>query len=179
MDLIPSSGETGEPGSPDAKFKFIRRYKKNQRSAQSRERRISKRHIHRSNSLINRKLLRSSLYGQTPAIIKSKLKESRSVRKSGAFKRPISMCEKSTVKVDGKSAQRGLISSDAQERIFFNTRNSSFIGTYNTRSLKAKWRRHELVCYCVDRKIEVLAIQEHRIIFKSDDPIKKEKYGND
>ena len=179
MNLIPSRGETGEPGSPDAKFRYMRIYKKNQRSAQSRERRICKRKSHRLNSRANRKILRLSLCGQSPAEIKSKFKESRSGRKSGAFKRPISLDEKSTVIVDGKIAQRGLIRTDAQKRIFFNARNSTFIGTYNTRTLKTKWRRHELICYCVSRGIEVLAIQEHRIVFKSDDPIRKEKYGND
>ena len=100
------------------------------------------------------------------------------MRKSGAFKRPISLDEKSIVKVDGTIAQRGLEQAEVQNQVYFNARHSTYIGTYNTRTLKAKWRRHELICYCESKGIEVLAIQEHRIIFKSDDPIRKEKYGN-
>ena len=53
------------------------------------------------------------------------------------------------------------------------------MGTFNTRTLSAKWRRHELVCYCIAKDIEVLAIQEHRIHFKSDDPIRRECFGNE
>jgi hypothetical protein len=86
--------------------------------------------------------------------------------------------EKATVKVDSL-AQRGHLQVNAHKRVFFNARSSTKIGTYNSRTLKAKWRRHELVCYCVREGIEILAIQEHRILFKSDDPIRKEHYGND
>ena len=32
MNLIPFRGETEEPGSPDAKFRIMRRFKNNQRS---------------------------------------------------------------------------------------------------------------------------------------------------
>ena len=182
MNLVPSRGKTGEPGSPDAKFRCMRIYKKNQRSAQSRENRKCKRKYHRSAARANHKFLKSSLCGQSPAEIKSKLKDSRSVRKSGAFKHNktpsfISVDEKSAATADG-IAQRGLIRGDSRKRIFFNARNSTFIGTYNARTLTAKWRRHELVCYSVKNGIEVFAIQEHRIVFKSDDPIRKEHYGN-
>ena len=166
MNLIPSRGKTGEPGSPDAKFRYMKKYKKNQRSAQSMERRRCKRKAHRINSRTNRKILRISLCHLTPAEIKSKFKLSRRVRKSGAFKRPISLVETSTVIVDdGKLAQRGQTSTNPLNKVFFNTRQSSYIGTFNSKSLKAKWKRHELVCYCVSRSIEVLAIQEHRILF--------------
>ena len=68
---------------------------------------------------------------------------------------------------------------EPKKEIFFNARKSANVGTYNCRTLKAKWRRHELVCYCTNKNIEVLAIQEHRIIFQSEDPIRKEKYEND
>ena len=178
MCLIPSRGKTGEPGSPDAKIRCMKIYKKNQRSAQSRENRKCKRQHHRKNSRTNLKFLRALLCGKSPAEIKSKFKESRYVRKSGAFKRPISLDEKSTVKVDGNLAQRGLTPTDTRKQIFFNARNSIFIGTYNSRTLIAKWRRYELLCYCVRTNLELLAIQEHRIYFKSDDPIRKEYYGN-
>ena len=36
-----------------------------------------------------------------------------------------------------------------------------------------------MVSHCVRNGIEELAIQEHRIVFMSEDPIKKEVYGND
>ena len=36
-----------------------------------------------------------------------------------------------------------------------------------------------MVCYCVRKGIEVLAIQEHRIVVVSEDPINKEVYRND
>ena len=102
------------------------------------------------------------------------------MRKSGAFKHPILSIEdeKSTVIVDGKSAQRGPKLVDTQKRIFFNARNSTQIGTYNARTLTAKWRRHELVYFCIERNCEFLAVQEHRIVFKSEDPIKREVFGN-
>ena len=35
-----------------------------------------------------------------------------------------------------------------------------------------------LVSYCIDKGIEILAIQEHRILLKSDDPIRMEQFGN-
>ena len=178
MNLVPSRGKTGEPGSPDARFRSMRTYKKNQRSARSRENRICKRHAHRKSGRANLKAQKSSFIGLSPAEIKSKLKESRCVRKSGAFKHPISMVEKSVVKIDGTPAQRGLLKTDSRKRFFFNARNSTYIGTLNTRTLIAKWRRHELICYCVRKGIEILAIQEHRIFFESDDPIRKEFFGN-
>ena len=149
MNLVPSRGKTGEPGSPDAKFKYMRIYKKNQRSAQSREKRKCKRKYHRSAARTNRKFLKSSMHGKTPAEIKSKLKASRSVRKSGAFKHNKTP---SFTLVDGKSAvttdgiaQRGLLGETAQKQIFFNARNSTYIGKYNSRLLTAKWRRCELI----------------------------------
>ena len=180
MDSIPSRGKAGEPGSPDAKFEFMRKFKKNQRSARSRELRIWKRSQHRRTSRSNFKLLRSLQHGLSPAEIKLKLKVSRCARKSGAFKHPVSLVEKSAFTVDdGKLAQRGPECIDPLKRVFFNTRIRTHIGTYNTRTLTAKWRRHELVSHCVRKGIEVLAIQEHRIVFVSEDPIKKEVYGND
>ena len=36
----------------------------------------------------------------------------------------------------------------------------------------------ELVSFCINKGIEILAIQEHRILFKSDDPIRRERFGN-
>ena len=159
----------------------MRRFKRNQRSARSREFRIWKRREHRRTSRTNFKQLRS-LYlqrGLLSAEIKLNLKVSRCARKSGAFKHPISLVEKSTVSVDGTLAQRGPECLDPLQRTFFNTRIRTNIGTYNSRTLTAKWRRHELVSYCVRKGIEVLAIQEHRIVFVSEDPINKEIYGND
>jgi hypothetical protein len=100
------------------------------------------------------------------------------VRKSSDFKRKNPKVVKSALQVDESIAQRGPIQVDSRKRIFFNARNSTFIGTYNTRTLSAKWRRHELISYCVRKGVEILAIQEHRIVFKSDDPIRKEHYGN-
>ena len=121
------------------------------------ERRRCKRKAHRINSHTNRKILRISLCHLSPAEIKSKFKLSRCVRKSGAFKRPISLDEKSIVKVDGTLAQRGLEQAEVRQQVFFNARHNTYIGTYNTRTLKAKWRRHELICYCESKGIEVLA----------------------
>ena len=132
MNLVPSRGKTEEPGSPDAKFRYVCKYKKNQRSAQSRSQRLCKRRAHRKKSVSNRKILRSSksLRGLTPAEIKLQLKESRCVRKSGAFKRPISLVETSTVVVDeGKLAQRGQTSTNPLNKVFFNTRQSSHLRT--------------------------------------------------
>ena len=37
------------------------------------------------------------------------------------------------------------------------------IATYNVRTLKAKWRQQELVGFLVKKRINVYAIQEHRI----------------
>ena len=89
MVLVPSRGKTGEPGSPDAKFRIMRSYKKNQRSAQSRRTRISKRHLHRIQSRANSKFQRTLFPDLPIAEIKFKFKELRCVRKSSDFKRKI------------------------------------------------------------------------------------------
>ena len=118
-------------------------------------------------------------HGLLSAKIKLNLKVSRCARRNSAFKHPISLVEKSAVSVDGTLAQRGPECLDPLQRTFFNTRIRTNIGTYNSRTLTAKWSRHKFVSYCVRKGIKVLAIQEHRIVFVSKDPINKEVYGND
>ena len=84
------------------------------------------------------------------------------------------MVDKSAFTVDdGKLAQRGPECIDPLKRVFFNTRFSTHIGTYYTRTITGKWRRHKLISHCVRKGIEVLAIKEHRLVFVSEDPIKK------
>ena len=39
------------------------------------------------------------------------------------------------------------------------------VGTFNTRTLSANWKKSELVALCCEKQISVLAIQEHRIYF--------------
>ena len=95
MESLPPRGIAGEPGSPNAKCDLMRKYKKNQRSAKSRRRRVVKRRDFRITSRVNLKVLRISFLqcGLTAAEIGLKLKDTRRVRKSGAFKPPTSSME--------------------------------------------------------------------------------------
>ena len=181
MNSLPSRGQTGNPGLPEAKFDDMQKLKKNRRSVEAWERRKSKRKTFRINSRANLKLLKNSYkqQGLSSVEIRSKLKESRRVRKSGVFDPPrLVVDEKLADSVNGKLAKRGRLQNSLSNEVFFNTRHQSVIGTFNTRTLTAKWRRNELVCYCIHKEIEVLAIQEHRIYFVSDDPIRREQFGN-
>ena len=87
MESLPSRGETGKPGTPDAKLDSVQKFKKNQRSAEAREKRVDKRRHFRKSSRENLKLLRNSYIQQGLSLIeiRSKFKESRRVRKGGAF----------------------------------------------------------------------------------------------
>jgi hypothetical protein len=61
-------------------------------------------------------------------------------------------------------------------------RKSSFVGTLNTRTLKAQWKLYELVIYCQHNQINLLAIQEHRRYFQTnadDDPIRRLHVGHE
>ena len=86
--------------------------------------------------------------------------------------------DNSAILAEGKLAQRGHMRTNRLDKTFFNTRCSVNVGTFNSRTLTAKWRRMELVSYCIQKEIEILAIQEHRIHFNSADPIRRERFGN-
>ena len=109
MDSIPSGSKATVPGSPDANFEFMRKFKKNQISARSRESRIWKKKSTPENFSFYFSISKIfTTWVVSAAEIKLKLKVSRWAWKSGAFKHPISSVEKLPFTVDdGKLAQRG------------------------------------------------------------------------
>ena len=105
MNSLPSRGQTGNPGLPEAKFDDMQKLKKNRRSVEAWERRKSKRKTFRINSRANLKLLKNSYkqQGLSSVEIRSKHKESRRVRKSGVFDPPrLVVDEKLADSVNGK-----------------------------------------------------------------------------
>lgn len=48
---------------------------------------------------------------------------------------------------------------------FISPHQTTNVGTFNTRTLSANWKKSELVALCCEKQISVLAIQEHRIYF--------------
>ena len=58
-------------------------------------------------------------------------------------------------------------------------RSSTFLASFNCRTLTAQWRRYELVNYCIIHRIMILSIQEHRIFFEPSggDPFRREQFG--
>ena len=91
MESLPSRGLAGNSGSPETKLDNMQKLKKNRRSVEAWEKRKSKRKHFRIASRASLKILRKSYrqQGLSSAEIKSKLQESRRVRKSGAFKPPV------------------------------------------------------------------------------------------
>ena len=52
------------------------------------------------------------------------------------------------------------------------------LGSFNCRTLLPVWRRYELAAYTVENKVDILAIQEHRIHFEEDgDPVRRSELG--
>jgi len=174
--LLPLSGQGQEPLTTDAKFRQLM-WTSNQRSAQAIERRRIKRIKFRlKNNSAFRKLKSALKTFLPPAEIKSRLKQLRMDRKGSALDRLPNDIPK---KIDGNQllidniTPCQFISNNAMRDNSINNltksvispRKLTFIGTLNTRSLKAKWKLYELVNYCMKNRIKILAIQEHRIYF--------------
>ena len=62
-------------------------------------------------------------------------------------------------------------------KAFIGTRSARLCGTFNVKSLAEKWRRSELLFYCISKGLVVLAIQEHHIFFEDTNPMRKEQLG--
>jgi hypothetical protein len=67
--------------------------------------------------------------------------------------------------------------SSSSGKAFIGPRSARLCGTFNVKSLAGKWRRSELLFYCISKGIVVLAIQEHHIFFEDKNPIRKEQLG--
>jgi hypothetical protein len=177
---VPSRGQAEEPGSPDAKSENFR-YTKNQRSATAILRRRHKRRLFNTKCKAAYKSLR--LTYSSPAEIKKQLKQLRKERRSCALVPHPVMETLDSTSVLKRSAMRGISNNiiSYSTKPIFNLRSFTFIGSYNTRTLKANWRQAELTSYCFSHHIHILAIQEHRIYFpssKDDDPVRKKSLGN-
>ena len=189
FDSLPSRGQTGKPGSPDAKFESTK-FKKNQRSVNSiswrrQKRRIFRRKCRRLHSSSARKELRKHF----PSEIKSKMALLRKDRRSSALDR----LSNEVLRTDEKSPTTDIpvpvvASRDLQlplpkikplSSCTLSPRSSTFLASFNCRTLTAQWRRYELVNYCIIHRIMILSIQEHRIFFEPSggDLFRREQLG--
>jgi hypothetical protein len=134
----------GAPASLAAKFGHIEN-KKRQRSPEAIERRKHQRIMHKKISRRKYKLYRQQISHLPKDEIKSKLKEFRKTRKSGAF---VFQPAKKDLKT--------------QKFLPYSNLHNNF-ATLNVRTLQNSWRLYELVAYCHHRNISVLAIQEHKL----------------
>ena len=82
------------------------------------------------------------------------------------------------VPVDGNPAVCGPINSNLNDKndikSIIRPRSKHLICSFNARSLTSHWRQNELVSYCFEKQIGILAIQQHRIHFPTnpgDDPV--------
>ena len=191
INSLPSRGQTGKPGSPDAKVELTK-FKKNQRSANSIRSRRKKRQILRCRGRMLHLSAKRELRNRFPAEIKFKLASLRKDRRSSALDRLSNVLsgtkEKTPITADTPlliEAPRDLeplelLKIKKFNRPLLSPRRFQFIATFNCRTLTAIWRRYELVNYCIINHIMILAVQEHRIHFEptSGDFFRREHLGN-
>ena len=170
--VVPLRGQAEISDLPKTKS-IIKCSKKNHRSAEARHRksklrrlRVKERHRNLMTAL---KVLNLS-----PADFKIKKSQLRKERKSCALvlKSPTnSENAKSTFESKETSATRDLkvLCMNSKSKQFLSPRSTTFIGTFNVRTLTNEMRLNELLYYCILRNIQVLAIQEHKLLIKDSD----------
>ena len=188
FDSLPSRGQTGKPGSPDAKFESTK-FKKNQRSANSISWRRQKRRIFRKKCRQLHSSARREFRKHYPAEIKSKMASLRMDRRSSALDRlsnDVPRTDGNNTTTDNpvpvaasRDSQLPLLKLKPLRTSLLSPRHFTFLASFNCRTLLAQWRRYELVNYCAVHRIMVLSIQEHRIFFEpsNGDPFRREQLG--
>ena len=167
--LIPPRGQAGNSDLPMAKFKLICK-KENQRSVIGRrkiaERRRAKRQTRKSHRKEKRQQFATFIAsGLSKADIKIKMRILQKERKIGALvSLNTSVASNEEIQV---SAPRDPTTtnnlSDKLLKTFISPRTSINISTFNTRTLSSDFRLQELLYHCIQHRIQILAIQEHKI----------------
>jgi len=145
---LPSRGQHGEPGSPDAKFEEVRKFSKNQRSLASRRRRRDKRRKFNSLCRSNFRFVRTQLKLKNFSWkeIKSKMNCQRRDRRTGILYRGQSHSTKSGLAPSSKLTVSPSLSSPP---ISSKKSKSFLLGQFNVRSIKSLWKRliNELILH--------------------------------
>jgi hypothetical protein len=142
-----------------------RKYRGGRRSPQARKRRIF---LLNSKVKINRKFFRENRRSNP----RSKLPRYKSKHLVSSALNASFGSHSSVLKNEAKRDP-----SSSSGKAFIGPRSARLCGTFNVKSLAEKWRRSELLFYCISKGLVVLAIQEHHIFFEDTNPIRKEQLG--
>ena len=164
FDSLPSRGQTGKPGSPDAKVESTK-FRKNQRSVNSISWRRQKRRIFRKRCSQLHLSARKELGKHFPSEIKSKMAVMRKDRRSSALDRLSREVPRTDEKspttdipvpvVASRELQLPLLKLKLHRISIPSPRNFTYLASFNCRTLTAQWRRYELVNYCIVHRILV------------------------